>query len=272
VPNLKFIKMNAVGNDFIIFDARKNPVELTTQQISSISKRQNIGCDQLIIIKKSDFADCLMSIYNSDGSQSGACGNATRCVAGLLFEENSQLQNIKIAVGNQILECQKINNLIAVNMGQPKFSWDKIPLSQEIDSQNIKLFGYKFSTMNIGNPHAVTFIKNTISDAEFFEVGPKVENNPIFPQKTNVEFAKIINDNLIEVRVWERGSGETLACGSGACAVATLAMKHNLVKSNSTTIRYKGGDIIIKLEEQSIIMIGDYNKIFEGTIDENFIN
>ena len=266
------IKMNAVGNDFIIFDGRKSEINLSKEQITKLSQRHNIGCDQLIVIENSNIADCLMQIYNSDGSISGACGNATRCIAGLIFEENPQLKNITIEVSKQILSCSKNSNSISVNMGKAKFSWSEIPLSQEIDSQNLEILGYKFSCMNIGNPHAVSFVENKLTDEEFFKIGKQVENHQLFPQKTNVEFAQIINDNLIEVRVFERGAGETLACGSGACAVGTLAIKHNLIKSNKVTIRFKGGDIIISLEDDFVIMTGDYNKIFAGTIDENFFN
>lgn len=268
--SLNFIKMNAVGNDFIIFDARKTKINLSTEQITKLSQRHNIGCDQLVIIKNSENADCLMQIYNSDGSKSGACGNATRCVAGLIFEENEKLITIKIEVSGQILHCTKNQNLISVNMGNPKFLWNEIPLAQEIDSQNLEILGYKFLCMNIGNPHAVSFIDKKLTDEEFFKIGKNVENHQLFPEKTNVEFAKIINDNLIEVRVFERGVGETLACGSGACAVGALAIKHNLIKTNKVTIRFKGGDIIISLENNSVIMTGDYNKIFTAIIDESF--
>lgn len=270
--SLNFIKMNAVGNDFIIFDARKIEINLSKEQIIKLSYRHNIGCDQLIIIKNSENAHCLMQIYNTDGSKSGACGNATRCVAGLIFEENKKLTTIKIEVSKKILNCTKNQNLISVNMGNPKFLWNEIPLAQEIDSQNLEILGYKFLCMNIGNPHAVSFIDKKLTDEEFFKIGQSVENHPLFPQKTNVEFAKIINNNLIEVRVFERGSGETLACGSGACAVGTLAIKHNLIKNNKVTIRFKGGDIIISLKNNSVIMTGDYHKIFTAIIDESFFS
>lgn len=245
--------MIGAGNDFVIFDARKTPISLTCEQIKKISDRKNIGCDQLIIIKNSAEADCLMEIYNSDGSLSEACGNATRCVASLIKKDE-----VKIKTAAGILECKKSENLISVNMGKPKLNGD------------VSLFGFDFTCVNIGNPHAVTFIKEKISDDKFFDVGPKVECDNFFPNKTNVEFARILSDDLIEVRVFERGAGETLACGSGACAVAVVAISKSLVKSKKITTRFKGGDLVIELNNDSAIMTGGYHKIFEGKINENF--
>ncbi len=256
--------MNGAGNDFVIFDARNQTVNLNSEQIKKISDRKNIGCDQLIVMKPTSEADIEMVIYNSDGSISGACGNATRCVASLLDKDELK---IKTAAG--ILECKKSGDLISVNMGIPKFNWNEVPLSKNIDSQKILLEGFEFACLSIGNPHAVTFIKEPLGDEKFFGIGPKIENNPIFPQKTNVEFAQIISDDLIEVRVWERGAGETLACGSGACAVGILAIRKKLVKNNKVTTRFKGGDLLIEWngEGSAVIMTGGFEKEFEGKIE-----
>lgn len=261
---MKFIKMNGAGNDFVIFDARKQLVELSSKQIKNISDRKNIGCDQLIVMRASTDADIEMIIYNSDGSISGACGNATRCVASLL--DGAEVK-IKTAAG--ILQCKKNGDLISVNMGKPRFDWDAIPLTKNIDSQKISLEGLEFACLNIGNPHAVTFISAPLQDKVFFDIGPKIENNSLFPKKTNVEFAQIISDDLINVRVWERGAGETLACGSGACAVGILAIKHGLVSGNKVTTRFKGGDLIIEWngDRSAVIMTGGYEKEFEGNYE-----
>jgi len=272
---VRFTKMSGAGNDFAIFDARKTTINLSTTQIVKISNRKNIGCDQLIVIRNADAADCVMEIYNSDGSLSQACGNATRCVASILMEDSTSTStSIKIKTAAGILECwREANGLISVNMGIPNFDWQKIPLSFEADSQKISLFDFEFACTNVGNPHAVTFISNPLSDEKFFDIGPKVETNSIFLQKTNVEFSQIISDNLIEVRVWERGAGETLACGSGACAVAILAIKKGLIKNNKVTIRFKGGDLHIEWngDGSAVIMTGGYEKIFDGVIDEGFL-
>lgn len=252
-----FIKMSGAGNDFAIFDARNIEINLSSEQIIKISDRKNIGCDQLIIIKKDLDADCLMEIYNPDGSISGACGNATRCVASL-FEKDE----IKIKTAAGILNCKRSSNLISVNMGKPKLAGD------------VSIYGFSFAYIDVGNPHAVTFIKDKISDKEFFDIGPKVESNEHFPNKTNVEFARILSNDLIEVRVFERGAGETLACGSGACAVAVAAIEKNLIKNNKVTIRFKGGDLLIEWsgKETSVIMTGGFTKIFDGRIDEKFFS
>ena len=271
---LPYSKMSGAGNDFVIFDARNSEVNLTATQIAKISSRDNIGCDQLIIIRESQKAHCLMDIFNSDGSLSGACGNATRCVASILFSELKDVVDITIETAAGILPCHSIGDLVSVEMGIPKFDWKDIPLSQETSSQDLSLFGYKFACVNIGNPHAVTFIKDTLSDKEFFDIGPKVETDSIFLEKTNVEFCKIISDNLIEVRVWERGAGETLACGSGACAVGISAIKHKLVNSDEITIRFKGGDLSIKWsgETSSVIMTGGYSTLSDGIIDDELLS
>ncbi len=271
---LNFTKMSGAGNDFIIFDERKKPLNFSPKEIQKISERKNIGCDQFIILKNSQKAQCFMEIFNSDGSTSGACGNATRCVAAIIFDENPDQKIITIQTIAGILECKKnTDKTISVNMGIPKFNWQSIPLANEINSQKIALFNHIFSSVNIGNPHAVTFLNKNLSDEDFFSIGSKVEVHEFFPQKTNVEFAKLINENLIEVRVWERGVGETMACGTGACAVGILAIKHEITKSKKIITRFKGGDLEISWggEGKPVIMSGGYQKIFQGEIDENFL-
>lgn len=253
--------MSGVGNDFVIFDARQEQINLTSTAIQKICNRKNIGCDQLIIIKNSDKADCLMDIYNSDGSKSATCGNATRCVASLIMEEKKS-SKITIETAVKILNCEILGEEISVEMGVPIF-----------EKNSFYFDDLKFYCVNMGNPHAVSFVDEIPIDEDFFRIGVAIESHPFFPNKTNVEFAKIISDQLIEVRVFERGAGETLACGSGACAVAAAAIKNNLVKSNKVTIRFKGGDLLIEWngDNQDLIMVGGYNKIFSGKIDKNFI-
>lgn len=250
---ISFVKMNGAGNDFVIFDARKEAVELSSEQIQKISDRKIIGCDQVIVIKNSDVADCLMEIYNSDGSLSGACGNATRCVASLFNKKNLTIQT---AAG--VLKCWHEGNLISVNMGVPKF-----------EAEKLLLHGFEFDCVDVGNPHAVTFIAQKISDEKFFDLGPKIGCDKFFPNKTNVEFARILSDDLIEVRVWERGAGETLACGTGACAVGILAIKKNLVKSKKVLTRFKGGDLFVEWKGagSDVVMSGGYEKEFDGEIN-----
>lgn len=261
-----FVKMAGAGNDFVIVDARKDNHQFSAAQIAKISDRKNIGCDQFILLKNSARADLLMEIYNADGSISGACGNATRCVADILMKEKS-VDKIKIETVAGILPAWREGDLIAVNMGLPKFLWQEIPLAKEQNTDDFTIENYHFSAVNMGNPHIVTFINQEISDQEFFDIGPKLEVHKLFPEKTNVEFAQIISANHIKVRVWERGAGETLACGSGACAVAVAAIKKNLVKREKIKTSFKGGDLFIEwLENGSVIMSGGYQKILDGIL------
>ncbi len=261
-----FVKMSGASNDFVIIDNRFNVKKINVEIVKKICHRQNIGCDQLILINNSSekYAQiaCEMQIFNSDGSQSSTCGNATRCVAKIIFDEDLSKNKIKIRTQAGILECFKINeDLIKVNLGVPK-----------VVNSSINLEGFEFIHINVGNPHAVTFVASIPNDEIFFKTGQKVENNlQYFPQKTNVEFAKIINDSLIEVRVFERGVGETLACGSGACAVGFSAIYQNLIKNKAVNVRFKGGDLLIEFDGTNIFMSAGTQKIFKGIIDDDFL-
>lgn len=271
--------MNGAGNDFVIVDAREgrghSSIQFTPDQIAKISHRSNVGCDQFIVIEDSASVDALMEIYNSDGSKAGACGNATRCVAGILMEEKG-VNELNIQTSAGILNCQRgDDNLISVNMGKPKFTWDQIPLLVEKNTDDFVIDEFEkfhFSAVNMGNPHIVTFLKEDLPDQSFLRYGPELEINALFPQKTNVEFARILSPNHIKVRVWERGAGETLACGSGACAVAVAAIKKGLVARSKIKTSFKGGDLFIEWREDgSVIMSGGYTKVFSGTLDEGFL-
>lgn len=276
--SINFLKMNGAGNDFVIVDTRQNSkqdnIQFTPDQISKISNRSNVGCDQFIIIENSASADALMEIYNSDGSKSGACGNATRCVAGMLMEEKG-IDELNIQTAAGILKCKKNGDLISVNMGKPKFAWDQIPLLMEKNTDNFVVEEFEkfhFTAVNMGNPHIVTFLQEDLSDQSFLRYGSELEINSLFPQKTNVEFARILSSNHIKVRVWERGAGETLACGSGACAVAVAAIKKGLVERSKIKISFKGGDLFVEWkEDNSVIMSGGYTKVFAGKFDEGFL-
>ena len=272
---INFVKMNGAGNDFIIIDSRINNQQFGAAQIAKMSNRKSIGCDQFIVLRNSIKSDVFMDIYNSDGSKAGACGNATRCVASLIMEEKKS-DKINVETISGILECGRQGALISVNMGKPKFDWQEIPLIREVDTESFKiddplLANFRFGAVNMGNPHVVAFIDKELDDETFLTIGPKIENYSLFPEKTNVEFVQIIAPNHLKVRVWERGAGETLACGTGACAVAVLAIKKGLIKEGKIQIGFKGGDLFIEwLEDNSVIMTGSYQKIFAGAIDEKF--
>ena len=264
----KAFKMDGLGNDFVIIDQRHNHIELTNDQIKKICNRNFIGCDQLIFIKKNEKIDADMEFYNSDGSVSGACGNGTRCVAYLLSKEKNKN---KIILGTESgnLESKILEEkLVETKIGLAKTNWDEIPLAKELDTINLE---YKIidnnnkehfggTAVNVGNPHIVFFVNN-IEDFNLEKIGPEIENDKLFPKKCNVTLAKIIDENHIKVKVWERGAGLTKACGTAACATA-YAAKINGKVNNKTQIEFELGKISIYIDEsENISMSGPVSSI-----------
>lgn len=264
---IPFIKMDGLGNDFVIIDCRKTKevVSLTPEEITKIANRRTgIGFDQLFILTNSDKADVKMNIYNGDGSSAGACGNGSRCVASLIFEEDSSKKEVLIeAPGNKILKAYN-KEQISVNMGAPDFSCKAIGLAEEKDTLNISglLPGMNACAVSMGNPHAVFFVPE-VDKIELEKLGALVENNPLFVNKTNVEFAQIVSSDKILMRVWERGAGITQACGSGACATLAAAYKKGL-SSGKAQIIMPGGTLVIENKNGEILMAGPVNKAFSG--------
>ena len=264
----KAFKMDGLGNDFVIIDQRYDHIELTNDQIKKICNRNFIGCDQLIYIKKNEKIDADMKFYNSDGSVSGACGNGTRCVAYLLSKE---INKNKIVLGTESgnLESKILEEkLVETKIGLAKTNWDEIPLAEESDTINLK---YKIidnnnkehlggTAVNVGNPHIVFFVNN-IEDFNLEKIGPEIENNKLFPEKCNVTLAKIINENHIKVKVWERGAGLTKACGTAACATAFAAKINGKIK-NKTEIEFELGKLSIFIDDNgNIFMTGPVSNI-----------
>ena len=264
----KAFKMDGLGNDFVIIDQRHDQFELTKDQIKKICDRNFIGCDQLIFIKKNGKIDAGMEFYNSDGSTSGACGNGTRCVAYLLSKEmNKNKIILETKSGN--LESKILGEkLVETKIGLAKTKWDEIPLSRELNTSNLN---YKIidknnkehfggTAVNVGNPHIVFFINN-IEDFNLEKIGPEIENDKLFPEKCNVTLAKIINENHIKVKVWERGAGLTKACGTAACATAYAAKINGKIK-NKTEIEFELGKLSIFIDEiENISMSGPVSNI-----------
>ena len=223
--DIKAYKMDGLGNDFVIIDKRDKIIEFSKEEIIKICDRKFIGCDQLIVIKKNKELDASLEFFNSDGSTSGACGNGTRCVAYLLSKQNNK-KEFTVWTSSSILKSKILNNnLVKTNIGIPNFQWDKIPLSKNKNTKNlgIKIFDENnkehigATAVNVGNPHVIFFVNN-IENFDIKKIGPSIENNKLFPKKCNVTIAKLINKNLIKVKVWERGAGLTKACGTAACA------------------------------------------------------
>ena len=268
--DIKAFKMDGLGNDFVIIDNRQKIVNLTKDQIIKICDRNFIGCDQLIFIESSKSTDANLKFFNSDGGESGACGNGTRCIAKLISNETKNetviLTTLNGDLKSQILE----NNIVTTEIGNAKIEWNEIPLSKKSDTKNLNIkiidvndkeyFGG--TAVNVGNPHVVFFV-DKIENFNIEKIGPQVENYNIFPEKCNVTIAKIVDKNLIKVKVWERGAGLTKACGTAACATAFAGKLNNLTE-NKTDIEFQTGRLSIFIDDKdSIHMKGPVSKIKE---------
>tara|TARA_Y100000758_G_scaffold229503_1_gene166557 strand:- start:239 stop:1063 length:825 start_codon:yes stop_codon:yes gene_type:complete len=257
--DIKAFKMDGLGNDFVIIDQRDRNIILSKGQMIKICDRDFIGCDQLILIKKNRKIDAGLEFYNSDGSTSGACGNGTRCVADLLSKENNK-KEITVWTSSGSLKSKILgNNLVETEIGIAKTNWDEIPLSENRDTKNlkIKILDKKNNehiggtAVNVGNPHIIFFIDD-IENYDLKKIGPEIENHKLFPEKCNVTLAKVINKNLIKVKVWERGAGLTKACGTAACATA-FAGKINQLTNDKTDIEFELGKLSIFIDEKNVV-------------------
>ena len=268
--DFKAFKMDGLGNDFVIIDNRQKIINLTKDQIVKICDRNFIGCDQLIFIESDNSADASLKFFNSDGGESGACGNGTRCVADLISKEKNSnsivLNTLSGKLKSQILD----EKIVMTEIGNARLKWDEIPLSKEMDTKNLNMKIIDTNNnehlggtaINVGNPHIVFFVKK-IGDFNIEIVGPEIENHKLFPEKCNVTIAQIINKNLIKVKVWERGAGLTKACGTAACATAYAGKLNNLTE-NKTDIEFSTGKLSILIDENnSIHMKGPVSDIEE---------
>ena len=257
--DIKAFKMDGLGNDFVIIDQRSQNLSLNKDQIIKICDRNYIGCDQLIFIQKNEKKDAGLEFYNSDGSISGACGNGTRCVADLLSKENNDKEIILWTSSGPLKSKILGSNLVETEIGAPKINWDEIPLSKNLDTKNlnIKIIDKNDNehvggtSVNVGNPHVIFFVEN-IEDFDLKTIGPKIENHKYFPEKCNVTLAKVINKNLIRVKVWERGAGLTKACGTAACATAVAGNINGLIEKK-VDIEFKLGKLSISIDQNNSV-------------------
>ena len=270
MEKLEFIKMHGLGNDFVIVDLRKQKISIDENIVKKISdRRTGAGCDQIITIDHSlsNEVDGKIKIYNATGDQAEACGNGTRCVASIFFSELNKNNVILESVAGKLKAKLNNDGNISVNMGTVKENWSDIPLIRNMDTKNIPLNIKNFSkgfAINIGNPHIVFFGEN-IQNIDLENIGPKIENHIFFPKKINVEFVEVINNKLIKMRVWERGVGETLACGSGACASVYAGFKKKLLE-NSCEVALKKGSLFINIVSREIVMTGPAEISYYGNI------
>ena len=271
--DIKAFKMDGLGNDFVIIDNRQKITNLTKDQIIKICDRNFVGCDQLILIGTDKSVDANLKFYNSDGGESGACGNGTRCVADLISKElNNKSVVLKTLSGN--LKSKILgNNIVTTEIGKAKIEWNEIPLSEKLNTNNLNIKindrnnkEYSGGTaVNVGNPHVIFFV-NEIDNFDIKKIGPSIENHKIFPERCNVTIAQIINKSLIKVKVWERGAGLTKACGTAACATAYAGKLNNLT-DNETDIEFEKGKLTISIDEKnSIHMRGPVSDIKEINI------
>ena len=272
--NLEAYKMDGLGNDFIIFDKRKKSISLTKDQIVKISDRNSIGCDQVIFIDKDQSSNAFLKFYNSDGGEISACGNGSRCVAYLLMKEsNNKKISLRTKIG--ILQAElNDENLVGINMGQPNFEWNKIPLLKKMDNQNLEIKINSIDgeeviggfSLSIGNPHVIFFVKD-FNQFNLKEIGPKIENHIYFPEKCNVTLASIKNRKHVKVKVWERGAGLTKACGTAACAVAVSGA---VLKLNEKCVDIEFPEGLLNInwkEDNNIYMTGKVSEIKKIKVD-----
>jgi len=295
---LPFLKMHGLGNDFVIIDSRKTnyiPDPETCRKIAD--RHRGVGYDQLIVLLKPkspeapDSPEVFMQIFNPDGSDAGTCGNATRCVARLIFEETKK-ESAVIETGPGLLNVKKeTGGLIGVDFGPPRLAWNEIPLARECDTISVDInhpplaggsksrgldpwdFGEGSHLpapccVSMGNPHAVFFVPDATA-VPLAEIGPKIENHVMFPKRTNVEFAHIVDRKNIRMRVWERGTGITQACGSGACATLVAAVRRDLTNRRAKII-LDGGELTIEWRENDghVLMTGPATLSFKGELAE----
>lgn len=264
---IEYFKMNGLGNNFIIVDNRQEKFDITNELIIKNSDYDVIGCDQFLVLTKSDKADIFMKIYNKDASVSGACGNATRCVGAFIMNENN-LNKCLVETDDGVLKCEYSSDKksVVVNMGKPRFKSEEIPTNiktpQMVNLDMTGVFANEWLVdgfcVNVGNPHIV-FCVNDVFNVDIENKGTIIENHRIFPEKINVEVIQIINKNKIKMRVWERGSGITSACGTGACASFCAAYELGLVENNCV-VEMDGGLLKISYDDnKNIIMEGDFN-------------
>lgn len=268
---MKFLKMHGLGNDFVIVDSRIDGRKQSKQVVQAVSdRRTGVGCDQFIVIEPSKKADIFMRIYNPDGSEAESCGNATRCVA-LVGMEEIKKREITIETLGGVLSCRfETDGRVTVDMGKPKFEWKEIPLSRQADTMNLALANGTVSAVgvNMGNPHAVIFLEG-VENLDVQKLGPSLETDPLFPKRTNVEFVEVRNKHEMRMRVWERGAGETRACGSGACAAVAAAVKKGYV-ARKTRVHLDGGVLDFEWRESDdhMLMTGAATHVFDGILKD----
>jgi diaminopimelate epimerase len=267
---LRFLKMHGLGNDFVIIDARGTEDSVTPALARALGDRhRGVGFDQLAVIADGAGAEPRVSFWNADGSEAGACGNATRCVAHLLMQETGAPALAMLTANGRLLAERLADGRIRVDMGAARTGWRDIPLAEEADTAALPLPGAP-AAVSMGNPHCVFFVE----DAEavpLAEVGPRWERHPLFPERANIGFAQALSRGAIRLRVWERGAGITLACGSGACAAVVAGVRKGLL-DRRVTVHLDGGALEVEWRADGhVLMTGPVAPVFEGRLAPEFL-
>ena len=271
----RFIKMHGLGNDFVVLDTRESELSLSAPQAAAIADRQRgVGCDQVILIERSatELADAGLVFLNADGSESAACGNGTRCAASLLMAENGT-DHVTLETAHGLLDCDAVGDLVTVDMGVAQTEWRDIPLAQASDTLHLGLEEGPLSDpvgVGMGNPHMVFFVEDADSVA-LETLGPILEHHALYPERANVQVVQVLGRDRIRQRTWERGSGITLASGSGACAGAVAACRRNLT-DRKVDVVMNGGTLTIEwLESGQVLMTGPVATSFTGHLDDSLL-
>lgn len=278
---IPFRKMNGLGNDFVILDARAQPIKITSEIARRVADRSHgIGCDQLIVLEPSDKADAFMRIYNSDGSEVGACGNAARCVALLLAQETGRPE-IAIETQEAVLRAEAASaQHVTIDIGAPRLAWDEIPLAEPFhDTTGIELqigpidepLLHSPSVVNVGNPHAIFWVED-VHAHDLGRFGPLLENHPLFPERANISLAQVTSRSRLKLRTWERGAGLTKACGTAACAAAVSAVRKRFT-DRRITVDLPGGPLAIEwTDDNHVLMTGPAELEFEGVLETDTLS
>ncbi|WP_235829707.1 diaminopimelate epimerase [Frigidibacter oleivorans] len=266
---LPFMKMHGAGNDFVVIDARRTDAPVTARLARALADRnRGVGFDQLAVIRAAADADVALQFLNADGSEAGACGNATRCVSDFLLRETGQ-DSLRLRTARGMLQAlRRADGLVSVNMGAPVLDWAAVPVAREIDLLHLPVPGDP-AAVGMGNPHCIFFVP----DAEAVDVaarGAAMERDPLFPEATNVEFASVTGPDRLRMRVWERGAGITLACGSGTCATAVAAHLRGLT-GRHVTVDVDGGTLDIDWRDDGVWMSGPTAHVFDGWLTPDFL-
>lgn len=263
--------MHGLGNDFVVLDGRGAPIRFTRESASAIANRRTgVGCDQILILEKPrDGGDVFMAIRNSDGGTVQSCGNGSRAIAKVLFEETGKDEITIETLAGPVIATRTKDGLISVDMGPAQTEWQRIPINTAKDTLHLEIGEGLLQDpvgVSMGNPHAVFFVTD-VDAVDLAAVGPKIETHPMFPERTNVEAVQVLSRDHLRMRVWERGVGITDACGTGACATVVAAARRGIA-DRTATVTLDGGDLLITWREDGhVVMTGPAEESFRGTLD-----